>query len=211
MSLSGSVKGYEPASSGIPQIYRAAVILTSWPHMVATRLEEVPGGAKVGRDRTCRLRARITKLDRGGKLMIANPRATIACPFCGRLNGIDLSRAVDRPKCGECAKPLLLDRPVAATDGTLDRILQGTNVPVLVDFYADWCGPCKVMAPLLDEFARARTGRALVAKLDTDRNPESAARYEIRGIPTLILFRNGAEAQRQVGAVPKEVLETMVE
>jgi thioredoxin len=104
----------------------------------------------------------------------------------------------------------VLDRPVPVTDETLPRILRNTTVPVLVDFYADWCGPCKIMAPLLDELARTRSGSALVAKLDTDRNPQSAAQFQIRGIPTLVLFRDGVERQRQVGAVPRPVLESML-
>jgi thioredoxin 2 len=148
--------------------------------------------------------------------MIAEPndgtvvRATVACPFCTKLNRVDLRRAADRPRCGECQKPLLLDRPLTATDATLDRILADTDVPVLVDFYADWCGPCKTMAPVLDEIARARTGTALILKLDTDRNPASASRFGIRGIPTLIVFRNGRESQRQVGGVPRAALEAML-
>ena len=76
-------------------------------------------------------------------------------------------------------------------------------MPVLVDFYADWCGPCKMMAPVLDEIARERAGEVLVAKLDTDRNPTMAVRYDIRGIPNLIVFRDGREVARQVGAAPR--------
>jgi thioredoxin 2 len=137
-------------------------------------------------------------------------KATISCAVCGRLNRVDMSRAHQRPACGECRKPLLLDRPLKATDETLEKILDGTEVPVLVDFYADWCGPCKSMAPVLDEVARSRLGRALVVKLDTDRNPDSAARYQIRGIPTLILFQSGSEVQRQVGAAPRGVVESLL-
>ena len=137
-------------------------------------------------------------------------KATVPCPFCGKMNRVDLTRAADRPKCGECGKPLLMDRPLRATDGTLDRIVAASDVPILVDFYADWCGPCKVMAPVLDEIARSWMGRALVLKLDTDANPATAARFNITGIPTLIVFRNGREAQRQVGGVPRAALESML-
>lgn len=139
-----------------------------------------------------------------------SPRATVACPFCGRLNRIDLGRAKDRPKCGECGRPILLDRPVAATDGTLERMVRDAGVPLLVDFYADWCGPCKIMAPVLDELARTRAGEVLVAKLDTDRNPTMAGRFGIRGIPTLIVFRGGREVAREVGAVPRPRLDALI-
>jgi thioredoxin 1 len=79
-----------------------------------------------------------------------------------------------------------------------------------VDFYADWCGPCRMMAPALDEFARERTGEALVLKLDTDANPASAARFGIRGIPTLIAFRDGKESRRHVGMADRRVLDALV-
>jgi thioredoxin 2 len=137
-------------------------------------------------------------------------KATVGCPFCGKLNRVDLARAGDRPKCGECAKPLLMDRPLRATDATFERIVADSDVPVLVDFYADWCGPCKTMAPILDDVARSWMGRALVLKLDTDRNPEAAARYRISGIPTLVLFRDGKEVKRQVGGVPRPAVEAML-
>ncbi len=140
-----------------------------------------------------------------------SPRATVRCPFCGRLNRVDLSRLAHGPKCAECERPLLLDRPVPATDADLDETVRTAEVPVLVDFYADWCGPCKVMAPVLDEVARDRQGRALVLKLDTDRNPAAAARFGIRGIPTLIAFRGGRESGRQVGAVPRAAVDALLD
>src|SRR5690606_36385051 len=71
--------------------------------------------------------------------------ATVPCPFCGTLNRVDMGRVADRPKCGECGRPLLLDRPIKVTDESLDRVVADAGVPVLVDFYADWCGPCKLM------------------------------------------------------------------
>lgn len=132
------------------------------------------------------------------------------CQFCLKPNRVDLGRASQRPKCGECGKPMLLDRPVRVGDEDLGRLVRGAEVPVAVDFYADWCGPCKVMAPVLDDFAREHQGELLVAKLDTDRNPDSARQYGIRGIPTLIVFDGGEEVARQTGAVPKAELEKMI-
>ena len=137
-------------------------------------------------------------------------KATVACPFCGKLNRVRMDRVQDRPKCGECGRPLLLDRPIPVTDAAFDRVINDSEVPVLVDFYADWCQPCKVMAPLLDDIAGERTGELLVLKLNTDLNPAIAQRFAIRGIPTLILFKNGREATRAVGAVPRAKLEALV-
>ena len=134
---------------------------------------------------------------------------TVRCPFCGTLNRIDFARAADRPKCGQCTKPLLLDRPIKVEQEDFGKTVLESTVPVLVDFYAEWCAPCKMVAPLVDEFARANVGRLLVAKVDTDRAPDLSMRYKIRGIPTLILFRDGAEAERSVGFEP-EKLKAMV-
>lgn len=136
--------------------------------------------------------------------------ATVACPFCQTLNRVDLERLANQPKCGKCGKPILLDRPIAVSDDTFDRVTTDTTVPVLVDFYADWCGPCKIMAPVLDDIAHRRSGEILVTKLDTDRNPLTGRRFGVRGIPTLILFRKGKEVARRVGAVPAADLDALV-
>jgi thioredoxin 2 len=139
------------------------------------------------------------------------PTATVRCPFCEKLNRVDLSRVQDRPKCGECGRPILLDRPLAVTDTDFDRVIADATVPVIVDFYADWCGPCKVMAPILDDFARERAGDVLVTKLDTERNRRTTERFAIRGIPTLIVFRNGREVARESGVLPAQRLAMLVE
>lgn len=136
--------------------------------------------------------------------------ATVACPFCGTLNRVDLTRIGQHPKCGNCGKPILLDRPLAVSDATFEKVTTDTTVPVVVDFYADWCGPCKIMAPLLDDVAHRRAGELLVVKLDTDRNPVTGQRFGIRGIPTLIAFRDGKEVARRVGAVPPAELEAFL-
>ena len=140
----------------------------------------------------------------------ATRKITMRCPSCGRWNRIDARRASDRPKCGACGTPLELDHPVTLDDDSFDRVITGTDVPVLVDFYADWCGPCTVMAPAVNELARTTVGRALVAKLDTDASPTIARRYQIRGIPTSIVFRGGTEASRQTGAVSLSALNAML-
>jgi len=136
--------------------------------------------------------------------------ATVACPFCETLNRVNMERVADRPKCGDCGKPILLDRPIAISDATFDSVTTDTTVPVVVDFYADWCGPCKIMAPLLDDVAHRRAGELLVVKLDTDKHPLTGKRFGIRGIPTLIAFRKGQEVGRRVGAVPPAELEAFL-
>jgi thioredoxin 2 len=142
--------------------------------------------------------------------MSENKIATVACPFCETLNRVDLTRMEQLPKCGNCGKPILLDRPIAVSDANFEKVTTDTTVPVVVDFYADWCGPCKIMAPLLDDAARRHVGAMLFVKFDTDRNPLTGQRFGIRGIPTLIAFRSGKEVARRVGAVPPAELEAFL-
>ena len=136
---------------------------------------------------------------------VAAHSVTIRCGFCQTLNKVDLARAPQRPKCGECGRPMLLDRPIKVQEEDFDRTVLRAAVPVLVDFYADWCAPCKMVAPLVDELATAHVGHLLVVKVDTDRAPTVAQRYGIRSIPTLILFKSGDEVERSVGFEPDRV------
>ena len=135
----------------------------------------------------------------------AERSVTLRCAFCGTLNQIDLTRAADRPKCGDCTKPMLLDRPVKVAQDDFDRTVLKSKAPVLVDFYADWCAPCKMVAPLVDEIAHEQLGKMLVVKIDTDAAPEVALKYEIRSIPTLIVFKDGEEVERSMGFEPERV------
>ena len=138
------------------------------------------------------------------------PHVTLPCGACGRWNRIAAKRMTDGPKCGVCAAPLKLDHPVLLSDATFDRVIRESGLPVLVDFYADWCGPCRMMAPAVDELARTTGGHVLVAKLDTDASQKVAARFQIRGIPTVIVFRDGREVRRQSGVMPLATLREMV-
>ncbi len=130
---------------------------------------------------------------------------TLRCGFCEKLNRVDLARAADRPTCGECKRPILLDRPVKVGDPDFATTVEGAEAPVLVDFYADWCGPCRMVAPFVDDIARANVGKLLVAKVDTDRAPDTAMRFGIRSIPTLVLFQDGKEVDRSVGFEPERL------
>jgi thioredoxin 2 len=134
----------------------------------------------------------------------------VSCPFCSAANRVDLARLSAGPKCAKCGKPLRLDRPQRVTDQDFERTVTGSTVPVLVDFYADWCGPCKVMAPAVDQLAHRHAGSVLVGKLDTDRAQNTARRFDIRGIPTVIVFREGREVARVSGAMPFAQLEQLL-
>ena len=132
--------------------------------------------------------------------------AIISCRACQKLNRVDLARVAAGPRCAACGRRLHLERPLPVTDGTFDRVIAGTSAPIVVDFHADWCGPCRMMEPILDNFAGANAGRLIVLKLDTDANPGVAGRFGIRGIPTLIAFRNGRETGRHTGTADLPLL-----
>lgn len=136
--------------------------------------------------------------------------AVVPCASCGKLNRVDLTRLDARPACGSCRTPLDLDAPMVLNDATFDTVVSSSSVPVMVDFYADWCGPCRMMAPVFAEFAKRQRGKALVAKVNTDENPAISSRFGIRSIPTLTLMQLGEEVGRQVGAVPMAALERML-
>ena len=147
----------------------------------------------------------------GMTTMSNTTKATLRCQFCHAWNRIDVARAADRPKCGKCSKPMLLDRPVHLDDETFSRTIAESEVPVIVDFYADWCGPCKMMAPAVDQLAAAYSGKAIVAKVNTDLAPSATRPFNIRGIPTSIVFAGGKEVQRQSGAMPYPMLAALLD
>ena len=136
--------------------------------------------------------------------------AIVPCASCGKLNRVNMDKVGATAVCGTCKSALHVDAPVVLTDANFVVVVSQSTVPVMVDFYADWCGPCKMMAPVFADFARRQKGRVLVAKVNTDENPGVSMRFGIRSIPTLTVMRGGQEVARQVGAVPMAALEQMV-
>ena len=126
------------------------------------------------------------------------------CPTCKAKNRVPANRLDQRARCGKCKTTLEpVDAPYAvATDSELEDLIARSPLPVLVDFWAAWCGPCRAMAPELVKLARRNAGRVVVAKVDTESLPAAASRYGIQSIPTMILFRGGREARRILGAQP---------
>jgi thioredoxin 2 len=141
---------------------------------------------------------------------VAARKLTLRCQFCGTWNRIDAGRAASKPKCGKCGTPMLLDRPIKLDDDSFTRTIGESEIPVLVDFYTDWCGPCKMMAPFVDELAAKYLGRVLVAKVDADRARQAAAPFNIRGIPTTIVFKDGKPVAQKAGAMALAGLEELL-
>jgi len=130
------------------------------------------------------------------------PKLMIGCPHCGATNRVPAERAGESPHCGQCGQPLLAGHPLELGDGNFDAVVGAARVPVLVDFWAPWCGPCRAMAPAFAQAAQQLEGRALLVKVNSDDNPGLSQRFGIRSIPTLVRLDRGHETRRQSGAIP---------
>jgi thioredoxin 2 len=140
----------------------------------------------------------------------------VACSKCGAKNRVETTLAETRqPKCGRCGNTLTVDdgdtvaasQPLYVTDATFARdVLGAGDLPVLLDCWAPWCGPCRAIAPMLDQLAAESAGKYLIAKLNVDDNPRVAAQFQIQSIPTMLLFKNGTLVDRVVGALPKQAI-----
>ena len=123
------------------------------------------------------------------------------------MNRILRSRLGDDPVCGRCKEKVFPRRPVTITDASWKKEVEDSPIPVLVDFWAPWCGPCRMVGPVLEQIAREHAGRVKVVKLNTDESPRTAARFEIRSIPTMMVFRGGRPIAQTMGAQPKPAIE----
>ena len=141
----------------------------------------------------------------------------VTCPACGAKNRVDESRAASlQPKCGRCGTPLSAaassasanaGKPIAVTDDTLEQVLRSAGEkPVLVDVWAAWCPPCRAIAPTIDQLAAESDGRYVVGKLDADANQRTAARFNVEGIPALLIFSRGQLVEHLVGLQPKQTI-----
>jgi thioredoxin 2 len=126
----------------------------------------------------------------------------VACLHCGATNRIPVARLGDDPVCGRCGQALLDGQPVELSDVNFDQVVERSELPVVVDFWAPWCGPCRQMAAQFEQAARTLKGRALLVKVNSDDNPRTASRFGIRSIPTLVKLQHGREVARVAGARP---------
>ncbi|WP_018914219.1 thioredoxin TrxC [Thiomonas sp. FB-6] len=126
----------------------------------------------------------------------------VVCPHCSAINRVPEERLQQHPQCGSCHQALFGPEPLALGDADFERFVARSELPLLVDFWAPWCGPCRTMAPQFEQAAQLLQGRAVLAKVNSDDNPQASVRHRIRSIPTLLLFRNGQEVRRHSGAMP---------
>ena len=126
----------------------------------------------------------------------------IACAQCGATNRLPIDRLGDDPQCGRCHQPLLDGKPIELGDHNFEAFVSASTLPVLVDFWAPWCGPCRQMATQFEAAARQLKGRAILVKVNSDEAQQTSARYAIRSIPTLVRLQGGVEQRRQSGALP---------
>jgi thioredoxin 2 len=131
----------------------------------------------------------------------------LVCPDCGAVNRVPAERLQQHPKCGKCGVEVLPARPVDLTAANFEKFTARNELPVLVDFWAPWCGPCKQFAPTYSQMAAQYVGRVRFAKVNTEAEQTLAGRYSIRSIPTLALFRHGKEVDRVAGALPAQQLQ----
>jgi len=141
-------------------------------------------------------------------------KVTLRCIFCLELCRIEFRQGIEEELCDHCSKPFLVDRPVKINQEDFKSTVLDSEVPVLVDFYADWCGPCKMVGPIIDDIARLHQGKLLVGKIDSDKAQDLMLEVKVTSVPTLIFFKDGKESSRSIGLEPdkiKEMVDNAVE
>ncbi|CAM3695189.1 thioredoxin TrxC [Parendozoicomonas haliclonae] len=128
----------------------------------------------------------------------------LVCPSCQALNRVPDEKLSDNPLCGKCHKPLLPGEPIPVSDASFARFVEKSELPIVIDFWASWCGPCQNFAPVFHDVAKTFASRALFIKVDTENNPQTAGRFAIRSIPTLMVMHKGKEVERLSGALPAQ-------
>jgi len=134
----------------------------------------------------------------------------VVCPHCLAVNNIPKKESYNKANCGSCKKSLLENKPVEATSSNFDEIVVNSDVPVIIDFWAPWCGPCKMMAPVFESVSKEYALKALFVKANTENEQQLGARFNIRSIPTLVVMKNGAEVERVSGALDASSLKNLI-
>lgn len=135
----------------------------------------------------------------------------LTCERCGQKNRVPPARLGQAPVCGKCRHAVMLQTPLEVDGAAMEELVREAALPVLVDFFAPWCAPCRTLAPVLEQLASSRAGQLLVLKVNVDEAPEAGARYQVSGIPALLLFSRGRERKRLVGAQPRAVIEAEID
>ncbi len=133
------------------------------------------------------------------------------CPSCGAINKIPESRLGDNPKCGKCKATIFTGEPINLTDANFAKVIAKSDLPVVVDFWAQWCGPCKMMGPDFAKAAAEMSPHVIFAKVNTELAKQTAAKFDIRSIPSLIIFKNGQSTTRQAGAMNSQQIQQWVQ
>ena len=137
-------------------------------------------------------------------------KINIVCPHCQKINAIPKKDSYSKANCGSCKSSLLDTKPIDLNESNFDHVIVNSEIPVIVDFWAPWCGPCKMMAPIFNEVAQKYPLKALFAKVNTEEQQNLGSKYAIRSIPTLVVYKNGKEIKRVSGALDPLKLSNLV-
>lgn len=131
----------------------------------------------------------------------------VICPHCLKVNKIPQKEGYTKANCGSCKNSLLDTTPIEASEENIDHILANSDIPVIVDFWAPWCGPCRMISPVIDQLAVEFDGKAKICKVNTEDEPDLTSKYQVRSIPTILFFKNGEIVDQMIGATTKAKIE----